>query len=126
MTISQQSGVSPEAAHRTIRKTVFLKGGQTINIKIIPLEKANVVGKLADAEIHFEDVPLAGLKLAGFGIWKGNRGAQGCRVSFPPRQYAVNGEKRSFVLLRPITDIAAIHEVRRLILEAYAQGNTHS
>jgi hypothetical protein len=47
-------------------------------------------------------------------------------VSLPTRQYAVNGEKRSFVLLRPITDIAAIHEVRRLILEAYAQGNTHS
>ena len=41
-------------------------------------------------------------------------------VTFPARQYTVNGERRSFALLRPITDIAASARIRDLVLEAYA------
>ena len=60
-------------------------------------------GKLADAELHFAgDSPLAGLKLLGFAIWE-RRGGAGRNVTSPARQYAVNGERRSFALLRPIT-----------------------
>jgi len=40
-----------------------------LSIKFIPNEKSNPPGKLADAEIHFADGPLDGLKLIGFGIW---------------------------------------------------------
>ena len=36
-------------------------------IKIVPNDKGNPPGKLADAELHFSDGALEGLKLIGFG-----------------------------------------------------------
>jgi hypothetical protein len=69
---------------------------------------------------HFTDGPLEGLKLIGFGIWERRFG--GARnVTFPARQYAVNGERRSFALLRPIVDTTAQDRIRELILDAYAE-----
>jgi hypothetical protein len=91
----------------------------TMTIKISPNSGCNPPGKLADAELHFTDGPLDGLKLIGFGVWESRVG--GRNVTFPARSYAVNGERRSFALLRPIADIEANHRVRALILEAYAQ-----
>ena len=41
-------------------------------------------------------------------------------MTFPARQYSVNGERRSFALLRPISDTAAPDRIRELVLEAYA------
>jgi len=41
-------------------------------------------------------------------------------VTFPARQYAVNGERRSFALLRPVADTDAQTRIRDLILDAYA------
>ena len=82
--------------------------------------EGNPPGKLADAELHFADGPLAGLKLIGFAIWE-RRGAGGRNVTFPARQYSVNGERRSFALLRPIADTTAQQAVRDRILEAYAE-----
>ena len=64
--------------------------------------------------------PLAGLKLIGFSIWE-RRGGTGRNVTFPARQYSVNGERRSFALLRPIVDTTAQNAVRDRILEAYAE-----
>jgi hypothetical protein len=72
------------------------------------------------AELHFNDGPLAGLKLIGFSIWE-RRGANGRNVTFPARSYAINGERRSFALLRPIVDVTAQSNVRELILEAFAE-----
>ena len=89
-------------------------------IKITPNDKGNPAGKLADAELHFTDGPLAGLKLIGFSIWE-RRGGSGRNVCFPARQYSVNGERRSFALLRPIVDVTAQENVRTLILEAFAE-----
>ena len=91
-----------------------------MNIKITPNEKGNPPGKLADAELHFEDGPLAGLKLIGFGIWERKSG-NGRNVTFPARQYSVNGERRSFALLRPIVDTTAQNVIREMILEAFAE-----
>jgi hypothetical protein len=42
-------------------------------------------------------------------------------VTFPARQYAVNGERRSFALLRPIGDTGAQERIRDLVLQAYAE-----
>jgi hypothetical protein len=42
-------------------------------------------------------------------------------VTFPARQYSVNGERRRFALLRPIEDVAAQTRIRDLILEVYAE-----
>jgi len=91
-----------------------------LTIKITPNDKGNPPGKLADAEIHFSDGPLSGLKLIGFGIWE-RRGGNGRNVTFPARSYAVNGERRSFALLRPIVDVTAQSSLRELILEAYGE-----
>lgn len=88
-------------------------------VKITPNDKGNPPGKLAEAELHFGDGPLAGLKLTGFAI-RERRGG-GRNVTFPARQYSVNGERRSFALLRPIVDVAAQNTVRELILGAFAE-----
>ena len=92
----------------------------SIVVKITPNDKGNPVGKLADAELHFIDGELDGLKLIGFAIWE-RRGGNGRNVTFPARQYAVNGERRSFALLRPITDTSAQERVRALVLQAHAE-----
>jgi hypothetical protein len=117
-----------------------------MTVRIVPNEKSNPIGKLADAELHFEFNTelsarifealkskavarefeafeanlrvLLGLKLIGFSIWE-RRGGPGRNVTFPARQYAVNGERRSFALLRPIADVSAQTALRDLILQAY-------
>jgi hypothetical protein len=93
-----------------------------MTIKITPNDKGNPAGKLADAELHFSDGDgaLAGLKLIGFTIWE-RRGGNGRNVTFPARSYSVNGERRSFALLRPILDTTGQGKLRELILEAYAE-----
>ena len=93
----------------------------TITVKITPNDRGNPPGKLADAELHFGgESPLAGLKLIGFSIWE-RRGGNGRNVTFPARQYSINGERRSFALLRPVVHTSAQNIVRDRILEAYAQ-----
>jgi hypothetical protein len=107
-----------------------------MTVTITPNDKGNPPGKLADAELHFSDGPLEGLKLIGFAIWerRSGRGASradspgtgagshaGRNVTFPARQYSVNGERRSFSLLRPIVDTTAQSKIRELILEAYQE-----
>ena len=89
-------------------------------IKIVPNDRGNPPGKLADAELHFTEGVLGGLKLVGFGIWERRRG-NGHNVTFPARQYSVNGERRSFALLRPIADVTTQEPIRELILQAYAE-----
>jgi hypothetical protein len=90
-----------------------------MTVKIVVNDKGNPPGKLADAELHFSDGALAGLKLIGFAIWEHRSGA-GRNVTFPARQYSVTGERRSFTLLRPIADTTAQEAVRDAILAAYA------
>ena len=131
-------------------------------VKIIPNDRNNPPGKLADAELHFTSVPthdldiienalrqlhedsgklrddrieaaraavrrareqdhaLDGLKLIGFGIWE-RRSGSGRNVTFPARQYNVNGERRSFALLRPVVDVTAQNKLREMILEAFQE-----
>ena len=90
-----------------------------LTVKVTPNDRGNPPGKLADAELHFIAGPLAGLKLIGFGIWE-RRAATGRNVTFPARQYSINGERRSFALLRPIIDVQAQENLRHYILDAFA------
>ena len=89
-----------------------------MEVKFVLNDKGTPAGKLADAELHFVSGPLAGLKLIGFSVWEGKRG--GRNVTFPARTYSVNGERRSFSLLRPAGDSAAHDQLRDRILEAYS------
>ena len=89
-------------------------------VKITTNDKSNPPGKLADAELHFTEGVLDGLKLIGFSVWERRTGG-GRNVTFPARTYSVNGERRSFALLRPTGDATAQDRVRELILETYAE-----
>ena len=91
-----------------------------MTVKIVPNDKGNPPGKLADAELHFMEGALEGLKLIGFAVSERKTG-NGRNVTFPARQYSVNGERRSFSLLRPIVDSTAQNRIRDLILEAYEE-----
>jgi hypothetical protein len=93
-----------------------------VTIKITPNDKGNPPGKLAEAELHFSngDGPLEGLKLIGFTIWE-RRGGGARNVTFPARSYSVNGERRSFALLRPVVDITSQNKLREMILEAFLE-----
>jgi len=92
-----------------------------VTVKISPNERGNPVGKLADAELHFTEGPLEGLKLIGFAIWERRGGGGGRNVTFPARQYVVNGERRSFALLRPVVDTSAQSRIRTMILDAFQE-----
>ena len=89
-------------------------------IKIMPNEKGQPNGKLADAEVHFTEGALGGLRLLGFAVWE-RRNGPGRNVTFPARTYSVNGERRSFSLLRPIGDANSQDAIRDLVLQAYAE-----
>ena len=90
-----------------------------MTIKFTLNDKGNPPGKLADAELHFSGGPLDGLKLMGFAIWERKNG--GRSVTFPARQYSVNGERRSFSLLRAIAEPITQDRLRDLVLAAYKE-----
>ena len=94
-------------------------------VTITPNDRGNPPGKLADAELHFTDGELGGLKLLGFSIWE-RRGGGGRNVTFPARSYAINGERRTYALLRPIADNTGQDRVRQLVLDAYADYEERS
>lgn len=96
-----------------------------ITVKITPNDRGNPPGKLADAELVFHTGLLDGLKLIGFCVWE-TRAGDRRSVTFPARQYAVNGERRSFALLRPLSDVANQDRVREAILTAYAEYETQA
>jgi hypothetical protein len=95
------------------------QGAKPMTITFTPNDRGNPPGKLADAELHFAGGPLDGLKLVGFAVWERKTG--GRNVTFPARQYSVNGERRSFALLRPIVDAASQDRLREVILDAYRE-----
>ena len=101
--------------------------GELVSVKIIPNEQGTRAGKLADAEVVFEAEagPLSGMKLIGFAVWERRDG--GRNVTFPARQYSVNGERRSFALLRPANGEQSAQEaIRQCILDAYSRVQAHA
>jgi hypothetical protein len=113
--------ISGTSADRTGAMRRHSEGACHVIVRITPNDKGNPPGKLADAELHFTEGPLEGLKLIGFGIWERRGGNGGRNVTFPARQYSVNGERRSYALLRPIVDSTAQNKIRDLVLEAYQE-----
>ena len=96
--------------------------GNVVSVKILPVEGDPPKGKLADAEVVFgaECGPFEGLRLIGFGVWERRGG--GKSVTFPARQYEINGTRRSFMLLRSVSgDDGAYEAIRQTILDAYTR-----
>ena len=91
-----------------------------MHVNILPTTNGAPAGKIAEAEIYFAVGLLSGLKLVGFSIWEGRNG-RGRNVTFPARQYSVNGERRSYALLRGIENSATGEPLRDRILQAYAE-----
>lgn len=95
-----------------------------VRIKVALVEGGGApVGKLADVELHFVGGLLDGHKLLGFAVWE-RRGGGGLNVTNPARTYSVNGERRSFALLRPVDyagglTSAAASNLRDAIVTAY-------
>lgn len=90
----------------------------TIIVKILKSDQHSAPAKLADAEIHFAGGELDGLKLVGFAVWR-KRDGNGESVSFPSRHFVVQGERRSFSLLRWIADPRAHDRFADLVLRTY-------
>ncbi len=96
--------------------------GEVMSVTILPNTSGSPQGKLADAEVIFGAAsgPFSGLRLVGFAVWERRGG--GRNVTFPARQYSVNGERRSFALLRPANgDASAQEAIRECILDAYSR-----
>jgi hypothetical protein len=84
-----------------------------------------VPSRLAEVELHFTAGPLAGLKLIGFGIWhRANRPITfaNLSVTYPARTYSANGERRSFALLRPLSDSTNRDQLAARIINTYLEG----
>ncbi len=101
--------------------------GEVMSVRILPNTSNSPQGKLADAEVIFGAAsgPLQGLRLIGFAVWERRDG--GRNVTFPARQYSVNGERRSYALLRPTNGDASVQDaIRQSILDAYSSLETAS
>ncbi len=91
-----------------------------MTVTFTPNKTGVPAGKLADAALHFDAAPLAGLRLDGFGVWQRRSGER--NITFPAKQYSVNGERRSIALVRPDPQTPdAHHNLRDWILAAYAE-----
>lgn len=115
-------------ATQTATQAGLVMGVMGVRVVITLAKEADPSGRVAEAELHFDgDGILAGLKLIGFSVWA-RRGGAGYNVTFPARQYSVNGERRSFALLRPTGNggfetgqLTASEALRDAIVEAYRQ-----
>lgn len=100
---------------------------EVMSVKILPPTPNSPQGKLAEAELIFEanSGSLKGMRLVGFAIWERRGGGQ--HVTFPARSYSVNGDRRSFVLLRPVEGEHSAQDVfRQRILDAYTRAQAGS
>ena len=65
-----------------------------MTVKIVAAnEQASPAGKLADAELHFVEGPLGGLKLIGFSVWerRSHRGGATSRSRRAPTRSTASG-----------------------------------
>jgi len=86
------------------------------------VERDNGPEKLVcEAEIVFEDGPLAGMKLVGFSLWRGPEGE--VYVTFPSRAFGAGSERRFFDYLRSVEGTAAEPKrIKAWILESFRQS----
>jgi len=73
---------------------------------------------VTEAEIIFDDGPLAGAKLVGFSLWRSPEGE--VYVTFPSRAFGAGNERRYFDYLRAVDASGEmVKRVKAWILEEY-------
>jgi hypothetical protein len=73
---------------------------------------------VCEAEIQFQEGPLAGAKLVGFCLWRSADGE--VYVTFPARAFGAGSERRYFDYLRAVEgDGETVKRVKAWILDAY-------
>jgi hypothetical protein len=76
---------------------------------------------VSEAEIHFEDGPLAGMRLVGFCLWRSPDGE--LYVTFPSRALGAGAERRYFDYLRAIDGGAeTVKRLKAWILDEYRKA----
>ena len=77
---------------------------------------------VTEAEVHFDDGPLAGTKLVGFCLWRSPEGE--IYVTFPSRAFGAGSERRYFDYLRAVDASGeTVKRVKAWILEEYRKAN---
>lgn len=75
---------------------------------------------VCDAEVLFDDGPLAGMKLTGFSLWRSAEGE--VYVTFPSRSFGHSTERRYFDYLRSAEGLPAdARRVKDWIVAEYRQ-----
>ena len=73
---------------------------------------------VTEAEVHFEEGPLAGAKLVGFCLWRSPEGE--VYVTFPSRAFGAGSERRYFDYLRSVDGtLDVLKRVKAWILDEY-------
>ena len=73
---------------------------------------------VSEAEVHFEEGPLAGARLVGFCLWKSPEGE--VYVTFPSRAFGAGSERRYFDSLRSVDGtLDVVKRVKAWILDEY-------
>ena len=95
-------------------------------MKVVFVERDHGPERLVcEAEIHFTEEPLQGMKLVGFSVWRSPEGE--FYVTFPSRSFGAGGERRFFDYLRSIEGVAAdAKRVKVWILEAFRDQKFNS
>ncbi len=76
---------------------------------------------VCEAEIHFEEGPISGMRLVGFSLWRSPEGE--VYVTFPSRAFGAGAERRFFDYLRAIDGTAEpVKRVKAWILDEYRRG----
>ena len=76
---------------------------------------------VTEAEIIFDDGPLAGAKLVGFSLWRSPEGE--IYVTFPSRAFGAGSERRYFDYLRAVDASGeTVKRVKAWILEEYRKA----
>ena len=77
---------------------------------------------VTEAEVHFDEGPLAGAKLVGFCLWRSPEGE--VYVTFPSRAFGAGSERRYFDYLRAVDGTAeTVKRVKAWILEEYRKAS---
>ena len=90
-----------------------------MQIHVTPRSDSSLPNRLADAEIHFDEGPLAGLRLIGFTIENGDKPGERV-VKLPGRVYTVAGDRRELALIQPLNATTS-EKLEQAILDAHAE-----